>query len=217
MAMETKVIAKIEETPAEVIATAQLAAKQLTTIISSRPNKLVVGGKQYLYFEDWQTLGKFYGVSARVLSTEELFKGKIAIGYLAKAAAVHNGYELSTAEAECTQAEPNWSSKPMFQLRSMAQTRACSKALRNCLGWVAVLAGYGEGTAEEMAPQEVANKRLLLQLIDVAKAGGYTKAEILDYAGVEKLSDLSFEEAARLIAMMKKHEPLIRELENELA
>jgi hypothetical protein len=39
---------------------------------------------------------------------------------------------------------------PEFQLRSMAQTRAGSKALRNVLAWVAVLAGYKPTPAEEI-------------------------------------------------------------------
>ena len=38
----------------------------------------------------------------------------------------------------------------LFQLRSMAQTRACSKCLRNVLAWVVVLAGYRPTPAEEM-------------------------------------------------------------------
>lgn len=39
---------------------------------------------------------------------------------------------------------------PMFQLLSMAQTRACAKACRNKLGWIVVLAGYEPTPAEEM-------------------------------------------------------------------
>ena len=39
---------------------------------------------------------------------------------------------------------------PLFQLRSMAQTRACAKAFRNVLAWVVVLAGYRPTPAEEM-------------------------------------------------------------------
>lgn len=39
---------------------------------------------------------------------------------------------------------------PTFQLASMAQTRANSKALRNVLAWVVVLAGYRPTPAEEM-------------------------------------------------------------------
>lgn len=39
---------------------------------------------------------------------------------------------------------------PLFQLRSMAQTRACAKALRLAYGWVVVLAGYKATPAEEL-------------------------------------------------------------------
>ena len=39
---------------------------------------------------------------------------------------------------------------PLFQLSSMAQTRACSKALRNVLAWVVVMAGYKPTPAEEL-------------------------------------------------------------------
>lgn len=40
--------------------------------------------------------------------------------------------------------------KPLFQLMSMSQTRACSKACRNKLSWVVVLAGYKPTPIEEM-------------------------------------------------------------------
>ena len=209
--MENKSIALIEEKPEEVITTARLAAQQLTNIVTTRSNKLVVGGKQYLFFEDWQMLGRFYGVSARITSTEEIIKQNKPIGYLAKASAVHQGYEVSTAEAECTVKEPNWANKPMFQLRSMAQTRAGSKALRMCLSWVAVLAGYEATAAEEMEVGPPAGKRLLLQMVDVAKKGGYTKAEILEYASVSQLSELSTEQVDNLRQMMESSEPLIAE------
>ena len=206
--MENRSLAVVEEKPQEVIEAAKLAAQQLTNIVTTRPNKLVVGGKQYLFFEDWQMLGKFYGITARVLSSEEIIKKGQPVGYLAKAAAVHQGYEVSTAEAECTIKEPNWASKPMFQLRSMAQTRACSKALRNCLGWVAVLAGYEAASAEEIQVEPPAGKRLLLEMVDVAKAKSYTKDDILAYGEVNTLSELSTEQVAHIKAMMQGDEPL---------
>lgn len=45
--------------------------------------------------------------------------------------------------------------KPLFQLRSMAQTRACAKALRGVFSWVVVLAGYKPTVAEEMTGNEL--------------------------------------------------------------
>jgi hypothetical protein len=39
---------------------------------------------------------------------------------------------------------------PLFQLASMAQTRANAKCLRNCTSWIAVLGGYRPTPAEEL-------------------------------------------------------------------
>ena len=144
----------IEQKPGEVIVRGQEAAAQLQKIVGSREKKLLLGGKQYLFFEDWQTIGKFYGVTPKIVETSEIREGDKLVGFLAKAVAIYDRGEVSGAEAECAYDEPNWSGKPRYQLRSMAQTRACAKALRNCLGWVAVLAGYEATPAEEMAGEK---------------------------------------------------------------
>ena len=57
----------------------------------------------------------------------------------------------------CMDDESKWSDKPLFQLRSMAQTRAQAKALRNVLAWVVVMAGYAPTPAEEMDGQNSRN------------------------------------------------------------
>jgi len=157
--MTTKDLAITAQAPKEVILAGRAAAKELTGIVSSRDKKLVLAGKQYLFFEDWQTIGKFYGVTAKVISTEELRDNGNLVGFLAHAVAVAAGNEISAADGECTRDEPNWREKPRFQLRSMAQTRACAKALRNCLGWVAVLAGYEATPAEEIAGRTAKNQK----------------------------------------------------------
>ena len=43
---------------------------------------------------------------------------------------------------------------PLFQLRSMAQTRANAKALKNRFAWIVVLAGYSATPAEEMTTDD---------------------------------------------------------------
>lgn len=48
--------------------------------------------------------------------------------------------------------------KPLFQLRSMAQTRAEAKALKSVFGWFVVLAGYKPTPAEEMTGHEFDNQ-----------------------------------------------------------
>jgi len=140
----------VEQQPKEVIARASTAATELKAVVDKRGKVLKFQGKEYLYFEDWQTLGRFFGVTARITSTEEIREDGRLVGFLASAEALCNGEVISAADAECTYDEQNWAKKPRFQLRSMSQTRACAKCLRNCLAWVAVLAGYEGTPADEM-------------------------------------------------------------------
>lgn len=140
--------------PQEVLAEAQKAAKALAEVVRGKKKPVIMNGEQYLEFEDWQTVAKFYGVTAKVTHTEYITFGEVH-GFEAMAVALNRyGAEISGAEAMCLNDEQNWKSKPLFQLRSMAQTRACAKSLRNVLAWVVVLAGYKPTPAEEMTGQE---------------------------------------------------------------
>jgi len=152
---EVKFDLALARAPKQVLAEAQEAAKSLQSVISNRKNAVKFNGKHYLSFEDWQTCGRFYGVTARIVSTEPCEMDGVK-GFIARAEAVstQTGQILSAAESMCMNDEPNWSKKPLFQLRSMAQTRACAKSLRNVLAWVVVLAGYEPSVAEEMTGEE---------------------------------------------------------------
>jgi hypothetical protein len=145
----------ISREPGEVLSEAQKAAQALKDVISSKSHKVTFNGEQYLEFEDWQTLAKFYGITVKCVSTNYVEFGLVK-GFEARAVAIRviNGMEISAAEAMCLNDERNWSNKPLFQLKSMAQTRACAKALRNVLAWVVVLAGYKPTPAEEMTGME---------------------------------------------------------------
>jgi hypothetical protein len=145
----------INRAPDLVLDEAKRAAQALTQVIESKPKKVVLNGKTYLQFEDWQTLGRFYGVTAVSRSTKyvEFGEGDEKVkGFEAAADALLVGTNqvISSAESLCLDDEQNWNRKPLFQLKSMAQTRACAKALRNVLAWVVVLAGYAPTPAEEM-------------------------------------------------------------------
>jgi hypothetical protein len=144
----------IARPPDVVLKEAMQAAKALGDVVSKKKKPVIMNGEQYLEFEDWQTVGRFYGVTAKVTSTSFIDYGN-AQGFEARAVAIRqDGQEVSAAEAMCLNDEANWKSKPLFQLRSMAQTRACAKSLRNVLAWVVVLAGYKPTPAEEMTGQE---------------------------------------------------------------
>jgi len=172
----------LSRSPDDIIKEAKRAADALKRILDGKDKKLFLNKskpkEQYLEFGDWQLLGKFYGLSASVIpgSTKPIQVGS-AVGFesAAEAIQVATGNRVSAADAMCLNDEENWKDRPqyetkkvdgadvkeqvgsksvpMFQLRSMAQTRACSKALSNALRWVIVLSGKKDisGTpAEEM-------------------------------------------------------------------
>jgi hypothetical protein len=160
---------RLNRNPEQVLQEAHEAAAALKRVIDSKPEAITFNGKTYLTFEDWQTLGYFYGITARVKASRST-KVRGVDGFLAAAEAIDsNGRVISEAHAMCMRDEKNWNSRPeymydergkrhrvgdvavpMFQLRSMAQTRACAKSLRNVLAWVVVLAGYEPTPAEDL-------------------------------------------------------------------
>lgn len=144
----------MESAPAAVVAEAQKAAVALKDVIARKPKPVIINGEQYLEFEDLQMLGRFYGVTVGVESEPEFVELGEAKGFKATAVALRGGAVISRATAYCLNDEEKWGGgdrkPPLFQLSSMAQTRACAKALRNVLSWVAVLAGYRPTPAEEM-------------------------------------------------------------------
>jgi len=140
--------------PEIIVEQARRAANALKDIVEKKPKKVIINGEQYLEFEDWQTLGYFYGFTVETGETKEIIRDGKIVGYTAKSIVYRNGVRVGGAEAACLRDEFNWATKPEFQLKSMAQTRAAAKGLRNVLAWVAVLAGYKPTPAEEVAGEE---------------------------------------------------------------
>lgn len=129
------------------------AAKALTTVIANKKRKVMIGGEQYIEFEDWQTIARFYKCSVGiqwVKTVTDLRDKNRLLGFEARANVLRGGEIISSAEASCMKDEKNWADKPKFQLKSMAQTRSCAKALRNVFAWVVVMAGYKPTPAEEI-------------------------------------------------------------------
>lgn len=166
--------------PNLILAEASQAARALKAVLDSRPkdDRVMMNGKRYLVFEDWAVLAKFYGLVAKVSTTAYIELNGVR-GFEAKAVAYHvpTGTEVSAAEAMCLNDEDKWSTRskyeykdgkrekvgdvpvPLFQLKSMAQTRACAKALKNAVSWVVVMAGYQPNIAEEMTGDEEGHSR----------------------------------------------------------
>lgn len=136
-----------------------------------------IGASKHLLIEGWQTLAAIYRVTAGIVSDRYVEFGD-AEGFEATAEAIYvpTGNRISTANAMCLNDEENWGFRPKYeyvdgkkekvgdvavplqQLRSMAQTRACSKVLSNLLKWVARMAGFAGTPAEEMTGSERAEE-----------------------------------------------------------
>ena len=146
--------------PEKEIQFATKASKALLSIFENNLKKpVMINNEKYLEFEDWQTIARFFNTTVGTEKTEKLTdaSGKF-IGYSATSVVYNNlGNKIGGAEASCLVDEKNWGSKPEFQLKSMAQTRACSKALRNIFGWVVVLAGFKATPAEELNDRDYGN------------------------------------------------------------
>jgi hypothetical protein len=64
------------------------------------------------------------------------------------------GQLVGAAEAECRWEETDWQDRDSYAVRSMAATRATSKALRQPLGFIIELAGFSATPAEEMGHEQ---------------------------------------------------------------
>ena len=145
----------VSRPPDVVMHEARQAAAALTDVLKNKKKKLEFNGKQYLEYEDWLLLGQFYNAYCRTHDAVEIEINGVK-GAKARADVLdRNGVVIGGAEGYCMQDEKQWKTKPFFQLASMAQTRAGSKAMANRLRWVAVLAEGVSGTPSEEMREEI--------------------------------------------------------------
>ncbi len=80
------------------------------------------------------------------------------------------GVTVGLAEAMCSRTEVSWSQKPDPAVKSMAETRAESRAYRRAVGWIMNIAGYSPTPADEMPPQQAELPEAPPELAEKAKA-----------------------------------------------
>ena len=132
--------------PAAVIAKATAAAKPLAEVVRAQRLAVGINGREHVKVEGWTLLGSMLGVFPICV-----WSRKLEDGWEARVEArTRDGALVGAAEAECLRSESKWKSRDDYALRSMAQTRATSKALRQPLGFVMQLAGFDATPAEEM-------------------------------------------------------------------
>ena len=135
----------------DAIENARTKASILAEIVEEQELYTVIQGKKHLHVEAWKTIGKGYGLSPQIEWTRPIESG----GWEARCIFTDlAGEQVGSGEAECgTYGDGPWVDRASYAQRSMAQTRAISRAGRNCLDWVVVLAGFSATPFEEM-PRE---------------------------------------------------------------
>ena len=132
--------------PAEMLRRASVMAEQLAAVVRKQKLTSNISGKEHVRVEGWTLLGSMLGVFPVCEWTRET-----ANGWEARVEArTLSGQVVGAAEAQCDRSESTWKNRDGYALRSMAQTRATSKALRQPLGFVMQLAGFDPTPAEEM-------------------------------------------------------------------
>lgn len=137
--------------PAAQVEYAREVAAALADVIERRRLYIQIGNKRHVLYEGWTLLGTMLGVFPIVEWTRPV-EGGWEARVVARTLA---GSAVSAAEAMCTRGERRWRDADEYAIRSMAQTRAGSKALRMPLGFVVQLAGYEPTPAEEMPVEEL--------------------------------------------------------------
>ena len=141
--------------PKAVVERASAVATALAAVIDERRLYAQIGQKKHVQVEGWTLLGSMLGVFAEIQWSRPL-----DTGWEARAVArTLDGRIVGAAEAMCLSNEAKWRSADSHALRSMAQTRSVSKALRLPLGFIMHLAGYSATPAEELADEQPEQRR----------------------------------------------------------
>ena len=90
----------VSRPPEKVLAEAKQAAMALQSVIRGKAKPVKFNGEQYIEFEDWQVLARFYGLTAKIASTTPVDFGGVR-GFEARAVVldIKTGMEVSAADA----------------------------------------------------------------------------------------------------------------------
>ena len=155
--------------PAEIVRRSVELADTLAKVLRDKNLIVRIGQSEHVKVEGWTFCGTMLGVFP---VTEWTRRTEHEDGWEARVEArTLSGAVVGAAEAECLRSEKQWSYTPTnkygkeldprddYALRSMAQTRATSKALRQPLGFIVTLAGFESTPAEEMPAQPIQETR----------------------------------------------------------
>lgn len=167
--------------PQEIVERAAEVAKPLAGVIETRELFTTIRGRRHVFVEGWTLLGTMLGVFpietwSRPV-TVETDDGPVRGWEAHIEARTRDGSLVGGASGMVLTSEEHWSDRPDYALRSMAITRATSKALRVPLGFVMTLAGYEATPAEEASGIEPGSERPKARAAPKRAAAGKAKGK----------------------------------------
>jgi hypothetical protein len=125
-------------------------ASVLAKAVNDRGLYTTIRGRKHVHVGGWTLLGSLLGVFPITVWTR-----KLDDGWEARVEARTRAGELvGAAESMCTTKETKWRNADEYAIRSMAATRATSKALRLPLGFIFELEGFDATPFEEIPVDE---------------------------------------------------------------
>ena len=140
--------------PDEIVTRAAQTAHALAAVIKKQKLSVTISGREHVKVEGWTLLGTMLGVFPVCTWSRQLENGWEA----RVEARTLSGAVVGAAEAMCLRSESKWATRDEYALRSMAQTRATSKALRQPLGFIMEMGGFEATPFEEMPPDVVVER-----------------------------------------------------------
>jgi hypothetical protein len=154
-----QVVVSTNADPRGMVAVASDLATVLKDIVERQRLYAVISGKKYPQVEAWMTIARLDNVVARE-SRPPIEHEDGSYEAFAELIRLSDGMVIGSASALCgTPDDKPWSTRAKPARRSMAQTRATSRAFRQQYSWIMALAGYEPTPAEEMPRDEPAQPK----------------------------------------------------------
>lgn len=134
-------------TPEQLVTRASAAAKILAGVIKGQGLASNIQGREFVRCEGWTTLAAMLGVTPHEVDVREHEGEFVATVELRR---MSDGQAITRASASCGSDDEVWGNRARYARRSMALTRATSKACRMAFSWIMVMAGYEPTPAEEV-------------------------------------------------------------------
>ncbi len=181
--------------PDGMIALASQMATALKDIVERQRLYAVIQGKKYPQVEAWMTIARMDNVVARegqVIANEDgSFEAHTDLIRLSDGAVIGHGSALCG-----TPDDKPWNTRALPARRSMAVTRATSRAFRQQYSWIMALAGYEPTPAEEMPRDDPDPRRVdehgVIHPAAIQSPNTSPTEPWLDIAGVTLTGVLSF-------------------------